>query len=212
MAIHVALFEDHDHLRSALSLLIEGAQGFVLTGAYAHANDLEAVLAQTAPDVVLMDISMPGRSGIEAVRVLRQLEPQLPVVILTVFEDEEHIFEALCAGATGYLLKNTPPDRLLAAITEVLEGGAPMTPLVARKALGLFQRFQSEPEGPDYRLTPKELQVLGALVEGKSYKMIGSDLSISYETVRSHMKSIYEKLHVASMTEAVAKALREGLV
>lgn len=211
-SISVSIFEDHEGLREALSELILQAPGYRLVGAYAHANDLERALAQTLPDMILMDISMPGLSGIEAVKQIRQEYPDLPVLMLTVFEDDDHIFEALCAGASGYLLKNTPPDRLLEAIRETLLGGSAMTPVIARRALHLFRQMAIEPERPDYLLTPKETEVLGHLVQGLSYKMIGAAMDIGYETVRSHMKAIYEKLHVVSMTEAVAKAIREGLV
>ena len=211
-SISVSIFEDHEGLREALSALVQQAPGYHLAGAYAHANDLESTLAQALPDMILMDISMPGRSGIEAVKQIRQEYPDLPVLMLTVFEDDDHIFEALCAGASGYLLKNTPPERLLQAIQETMEGGSPMTPVIARRALSLFRQLASEPDRPDYHLTPKETEVLGHLVQGLSYKMIGAAMDIGYETVRSHMKAIYEKLHVVSMTEAVAKAIREGLV
>ena len=210
--IRVCIFEDHAPLREALTLLIGGTPGFEVMGAFPDTQDLLAEIQRLEPDVVLMDISMPGENGIEAVQRLRQHFTELSVLMLTVFEDEERIFQALCAGANGYLLKSTPPGNLLQAITEVQAGGAPMTPAIARKALKLLQDFGRQPDSSAYHLTPRESEVLAQLAKGHSTKIIAAKLDISYETVRSHLKVIYDKLHVASMTEAVAKALKERLI
>ncbi|MEZ4777722.1 MAG: response regulator transcription factor [Bacteroidia bacterium] len=211
-SIRVAIFEDYVQLRDALTMLINGTSGYEVGGSFGDPTNLEEKIHQSNPDVVLMDISMPGRNGIEAVGLMRQFFPHIQVLMLTVFEDEDRIFQALCAGANGYLLKNTPPGRLLEAIREVHEGGAPMSPGIARKTLHLLQKFGGKPDASAYDLTPRETEVLAQLARGFSSKMIAAELNISYETVRSHLKSIYDKLHVASMTEAVAKALRENLI
>ncbi len=210
--IKVCIFDDHAPLRAALSLLINGTPGYAVEATYNDPTELQRKLSESQPEVVLMDISMPERSGIDAVQELKQLFPQIQVLMLTVFEDEERIFQALCAGASGYLLKNTPPAKLLQAIREVHEGGAPMSPSIARKTLGLLQQYGGKPNSQRYDLTPRETEVLSQLTRGLSTKMIAAELKISYETVRSHLKTIYDKLHVASNTEAVAKALRERLI
>jgi DNA-binding NarL/FixJ family response regulator len=210
--IRVSIFDDHAPLREALRLLIDGTPGYAVGGVYADPTELEVKIAESQPEVVLMDISMPERNGIDAVKEMRQLFPEIQVLMLTVFEDEERIFQALCAGASGYLLKNTPPLQLLQAIREVHEGGAPMSPSIARKTLGLLQQFGNQPAASSYQLTPREVEVLAQLTKGFSTKMIAAELGITYETVRSHLKTIYDKLHVASNTEAVAKALRERLI
>jgi DNA-binding NarL/FixJ family response regulator len=212
IALRVTIFDDHVPLREALSLLIQGTPGYVVGGVYGDPTDLIRKINESQPDVVLMDISMPERNGIDAVKELRESFPEIQVLMLTVFEDEERIFQALCAGASGYLLKNTPPAQLLQAIREVHEGGAPMSPAIARKTLGLLQQYGSKPDSSAYDLTPRETEVLAQLARGLSTKMIAAELGIGYETVRSHLKTIYDKLHVASMTEAVAKALRERLI
>ncbi|MEZ4829842.1 MAG: response regulator transcription factor [Bacteroidia bacterium] len=210
--IRVSIFEDNTQFREALSLLIGGTPGYSVTGSYGDPVNLEEKISESDPDVVIMDISMPGRDGIAAVEILRKYAPDIQILMLTVFEDEDRIFRALCAGASGYLLKNTSPSKLLESIREVSEGGAPMSPAIARKALGLLQKFGGKPDASAYDLTLRETEVLAQLVRGLSSKMIAAELNISYETVRSHLKSIYDKLHVASMTEAVSKALRENLI
>jgi DNA-binding NarL/FixJ family response regulator len=208
----VAIFEDNPHLRDALTLLIDGSESYRVVGAYPDAGFLLERIQATKPQVVLMDIQMPGMNGIEAVRLIRTVFPDLPVVMQTVFEDEDKIFAALCAGATGYLIKNASPDRMLAAIADAASGGAPLTPTIARKAIAFFHRFGPLTEKTDYQLTARELDVLQLLVQGLPYKLISDRLGIGYETVRTHMKHIYEKLKVTSSTEAVAKALKENLV
>ena len=217
-ATRLLLYDDNADLRASLSQLLGAAPGLLLVGALASCAEAEADVRRLRPDVVLMDIDMPGCSGIEGVRRVKAAAPQVHVVMLTVFEDNERVLEAIWAGADGYLLKKTPPARLLEAIAEVRSGGAPMTPAVARQVLRLFPPPgrpgpPSAPPGPDSatHLRPREQEVLGLLVQGYSYKMIAAHCFISLDTVRSHIKSIYEKLHVRSMTEAVSKALREGL-
>ena len=210
--IKVSIFDDHLPLREALSLLLNGTPGYQVGGVYGDPVNLSEKIEANIPDVVLMDISMPEKSGIEAVKELKGLFPHIQVLMLTVFEDEERIFQALCAGASGYMLKNTPPAQLLQAVREVYEGGSPMSPSIARKVLGLLQKFGGKPHSDPYNLTPRETEVLSQLTRGLSTKMIAAELEISYETVRSHLKTIYDKLHVASMTEAMAKALKERLI
>ena len=210
--IRVAIFDDHAPLREALSLLLGGTPGYAVGGAFSDPTDLDQKISQSQPEVVLMDISMPERNGIDAVHELHRSHPEIQVLMLTVFEDEERIFQALCAGASGYLLKNMPPAQLLESIREVRDGGAPMSPPIARKTLRLLQQYGGIPDSSAYDLTHRETEVLAQLARGFSTKMIAAELGIGYETVRSHLKAIYDKLHVASMTEAVAKALREHLI
>ena len=181
-------------------------------GYFANADNLNENIARTKPDVVLMDIEMPGINGIQAVQQLKSAFPTVQVLMQTIFQDDNNVFQAICAGASGYLLKSASPDEYLQAVRDVYNGGSPMSGPIARKVL---QRFQQsiQPEKPaQYDLTPKELEVLSQLVEGKSFKMIADSLHVTYETVRSHMKNIYAKLHVHSNTEAVIKALRERIV
>jgi DNA-binding NarL/FixJ family response regulator len=162
-----------------------------------------------------MDIEMPGMNGVEAVKIIKRLFPEITVVMQTVFEDDDKVFDAICSGASGYLLKDTPPSRLMESIKEAHEGGAPMSPTIAKKTLNLFQKFLSPLSGntnTDYHLSPREKEVLEWLVKGYSYKMIAASCTISFDTVRTHIRNIYHKLHVASMSEAVAKAIRERLV
>lgn len=197
-------------------MLVEGTNGLQLAGAFPDCNDVLSKIRQTLPDVVLMDIEMPGLSGIDAVRLVKQHFPDITVIMQTVFEDEEKVFKAICNGASGYLLKDTPPAKLMEAIMEASHGGAPMSPSIAKKTLHLFQKFlapvNDDIKKENYHLSPRETEILQWLVKGYSYKMIASACSISFDTVRTHIRNIYDKLHVASMTEAVAKAIREHLV
>ncbi|MBL7922917.1 MAG: response regulator transcription factor [Bacteroidia bacterium] len=214
MSIRVAVFDDNALFLDSMSLLIEDAPGFTLAGAFTGCDQLDTKIGDSQPDVVMMDIEMPGVNGIEGVRQIKKLFPRLNVLMQTSFEDDDKVFNAICAGASGYILKNTLPARILESIVEVYQGGSPMSPSVARKVLGFLQ--QPVPAASkvvnDYKLSNREKEVLSCLVKGMSYKMIADTCHISYETVRSHMKNIYEKLHVASMTEAVAKAINQGLV
>ncbi len=215
MAIRVTVFEDNKKFRQSLSVLIDGTPGFALSGAFADANNALENITRTEPDVVLMDIEMPGTSGIEALQQIKKAFPALNVLMQTVFEDDDKVFESICNGASGYILKNTAPARMLEAIVETYQGGAPMTPLIARKVLQLLQSAQQPAPAPDaenFHLTAREKEVLTHMVNGMSYKMIAAQCAISFETVRSHIRNIYEKLHVATMTEAVAKAIRTKIV
>ncbi|AIZ63133.1 LuxR family transcriptional regulator [Hymenobacter sp. DG25B] len=209
----VLIYEDNADLRASLSQLLAGSPGLELAGALSNCTQAGADMLRLQPDVVLMDIDMPGMSGIEGLRRIKATTPEVNVVMLTVFDENDRVFEAICAGADGYLLKKTPPARLLEAIGEVRAGGAPMTPAIARQVLRLFPRVppRAVAEESAANLSAREQEILGLLVEGYSYKMIAADRGISLDTVRSHIKKIYEKLHVRSMTEAVSKALRQGL-
>jgi DNA-binding NarL/FixJ family response regulator len=207
--IRVAIVEDQEAIREGLAFLIEGAPGYRCAGHFGSAE--EALRSLPPVDVVLMDIGLPGMSAIEAIRALKDRDPELRLVALTVYDDDDRIFRALCAGASGYLLKKTPPARLLEALGEVMAGGAPMSPHVASRVLTLFRQFQP-PTAADYRLTPHELRLLRLLAEGHSYKTAAAELGNSVNTIAFHMRSIYRKLEVHSKSEAVARALREGLV
>lgn len=208
------LFEDSPALRDSLTILLGGMPGIELTGAHADPVNWERLLRETLPDVILMDIEMPGLNGIDATRAIHARYPDISIVMLTVFSEDDKIFEALCAGAVGYILKNTAPTQLVDALYDARAGGSPMSPAIARRVVRLFQQvaahrsFKSDAE----LLTNRESETLRYMVEGLSYKLIADRMKISFETVRSHIKHIYEKLHVATMAEAVAKAVREGLV
>jgi len=211
MAISIVLFDDNRHIRESLSMLLNTDSRFLLLGAFEDARAAVEHIAELLPDVVLMDIDMPGKNGIQAVADIHVEFPTIPVIMLTVFEDNDRVFQSLKKGAMGYLLKSTAPERLLDAIEEVKAGGAPMTPSIARKVMLHFQGNNTQAR-EDYNLTVREKDVLTLLVDGLSYKMIADRLNIGFETVRSHIKKIYEKLHVQSMTEAVSKSMREGLI
>lgn len=208
--IKVIIFDDNDSLRDSITMLLQDNADFTLAGSYSHCLDAAENITNTKPDVVIMDIDMPAMSGIEGVKLIRKNFPAVQILMLTVFDEDEKVFAAIKAGAGGYILKNAEPQNLLHAISEVYNGGAPMTPGIARKVLHQFQTILSEEE-KDYHLSIREKEVLSLLVDGLSYKMIAAKLSITYDTVRAHMKKIYEKLHVASMTEAVAKAITQSI-
>ncbi len=215
MRVRVAIFEDSNPVREAISLLVQGTSGLELAGAFPDCDNLVNDILSSVPDLVLMDIGMPGMNGVEAVKLIKQKFPSLTVVMQTIFEDDDTVFEAICAGASGYLLKDTPPSRLMESIIEAYRGGAPMSPVIARKTLHLFQKFLSplvDTKHSDYHLTNRESEVLQWMVKGYSYKMIAGACKISFDTVRSHIRNIYAKLHVASMSEAVVKVIKERLV
>jgi DNA-binding NarL/FixJ family response regulator len=209
--ITVAIVEDQPALREGLALLIGGTRGFACTGSYGTMEEGLRGLEQSAPDVLLCDIGLPGMSGIEGVRRATARAPKLHILMLTVYADNEHVFEAICAGAHGYLLKDTPPERLVEALRELAAGGAPMSPEIARKVVTMFQRT-APPRDAGHRLTPRELELLQALAEGHSYKTAARALDLSIDTVRFHVRNVYEKLHVHSKSEAVILALKRGLV
>ena len=210
-AIRVAIIEDQREFRDGLAFLIDGTDGYRCTQLCGSMEEALDALQRDLPDVVLVDIGLPGLSGIEGIRLLKERYPRLPVLILTVYNDDERIFAAMCAGACGYLLKKTPKARILECIEEVLDGGAPMSPEVARRVVELFRQFHP-PQEADYHLTRQELRLLALLGEGHYYKTAADGLGITINTVSSHMRHIYEKLQVHSKSEAVAKALRQGLI
>jgi DNA-binding NarL/FixJ family response regulator len=207
----VAIIEDQPDIRQGLGLLIGGTSGYVVVGSFGSMEEALPNIGTGNPDVALVDIGLPGMSGIRGIRRLRELHPNLLVLMLTVYADNERIFEAICAGACGYLLKKTPPARLLESIREVVTGGAPMSPEVARRVVQLFKKFHP-PVLADCQLTPTEMRVLKLLAEGHHYKTAATEMQISINTVSYHMRSIYQKLEVHSKSEAVAKALRDGLI
>ena len=209
--IKVAIIEDRREIRRGLRALIHFTTGYVVTGDYASMEQALPELPANPPDVVLVDIGLPGMSGIEGIRRIRANWPAIQALVLSIFEDDDRIFQAMCAGACGYLLKNTPPARLLEAIAELSSGGAPMSPEVARRVVQLFQKIKP-PDRAGYRLTARESQLLRLLVEGHSYKTAAAAANVTINTVSFHMRSIYVKLQVHSKSEAVAKALREGLI
>ena len=211
MSIKVAIFEDNDELRDGLYYLINGTSGYECVGAFPNCDRFIEKLRNKTPDVVLMDIGMPGISGIDGVRLLKSHYPNIHVIMQTVYEDDQKIFESILAGASGYLLKKTSPAKILEAISEIQQGGAPMTSKVARRVLAMFQKPDSF-RSTQYSLSDRERDVLSGLAKGLSYKMIADQYFISIDTVRSHIKHIYEKLHVHSKGEAVAKAMTNRLV
>ncbi|MDQ6845916.1 MAG: response regulator transcription factor [Bacteroidota bacterium] len=208
--IKIIIFDDNDSLRDSVAMLLQESGDFTLGGSYSNCLNVIDNIQQTKPDVVIMDIDIPGINGIEGVKLIRKNFPTVQILMLTVFDDDEKVFAAIKAGANGYILKNAEPKGLLHAISEVYNGGAPMSPAIARKVLHNLQAILPE-EPKDYHLSMREKEVLSLLVDGLSYKMIAGKLTITYDTVRAHMKKIYEKLHVASMTEAVAKAINQKL-
>lgn len=214
MEIRVAIFEDRKLVRDAFEAIINGTSGFICAGSYPNAADLIYNIQRSKPDVVLMDIEMPGMSGIEATKLIHSRFPDIKILIQTVFNDDEKIFNAICAGASGYVLKDTTPAKLLEAIQEVYNGGAPMSPSIASKVLTLFQKFAPATgrEEEDFHLSKREKDILSMMVEGHSFKLIAEKNFIGYETVRTHVKKIYKKLHVATMTDAVVKAIKHGLI
>jgi DNA-binding NarL/FixJ family response regulator len=205
-SIRVALVEDDASIRRALEIILGGAPGFECVGAYASAEEALSRLVDQAPDVVLMDIQLPRMSGVACVRQLKERCPEVQVLMLTVFEDDELVFESLAAGATGYLLKRTPPADLLEAIAEIRRGGSPMSGYIARKVVQSFHKRVPR-TGEHLPLTHREREILQQLAQGARYKEIADTLSISLDTVRTHLRRIYEKLHVHSRTEAVVKFL-----
>jgi DNA-binding NarL/FixJ family response regulator len=209
--IRVAIIEDVRALRDGFRMLIDGTEGFRCTGSFRSMEEAIERIKGDPPDVVLTDIGLPGMDGIEGVRRLKEQRPDLTILMLTVYDDDERVFDALCAGACGYLLKKTPPARLLDSIREAAQGGAPMTPEIARRVVALFREVRP-PQRADYQLTPHELRLLKLLVEGHNYKTAAAHLGVSVNTVCFHIKQVYEKLQVHSKSEAVAKALRQRLV
>ncbi len=209
--LRVAVIEDHRELREYLAALIGGSAGFRSTGSYRSMEEALPRISSDLPQVVLIDIGLPGMSGVDGIRILKERAPNMCLLVLTVYDDDERIFEALCAGATGYLLKKTPPARLLECLREAASGGAPVSPEVARRVISLFRDIRP-PEKAEYNLTPHETRLLKLLVEGHNYRTAAVELRVTPSTVNFHLQKIYEKLQVHSKTEAVVKALRNRLI
>ena len=209
-AISIVIVEDDRRIREGLRILLDGTPGFRCLDSWRSVEDALANTWDEVPAVALIDIGLPGMSGIEGLGLLRARYPETSFVVLTVYEDDERIFQALCAGASGYLLKRTPPAKLLDSMREVVSGGAPMSPEIARRVVDLF-RTVKPPDRADYNLTPHELRILKLLVAGHSYKSAAAELGIAFHTIAFHVQNIYQKLQVHSKSEAVAKALRSGL-
>ena len=207
----VGLVEDDDLVREGLRVLIDGSPGFRCVGAWPSVEDALDALGGDIPDVLLMDIQLAGMSGAEGVRLVREHHPSVEVLMLTVLAERSRVFESICNGACGYLLKNTPPVRLLEALREAKEGGAPMSPEIARKVVELFRKAPPPP-AEEFHLTLQETKLLGLLAEGHGYQAAADRMIVSVNTVRNYVRSVYEKLHVHSSSEAVSKALRLGLI
>jgi DNA-binding NarL/FixJ family response regulator len=208
--IKVAIVEDQREIRDGLAQLLYTTPGYRCSGAYASMEEALDKLPKNLPDLLLSDIGLPGIDGIRGVSILRERYPELVILMLTVYDDNERIFDALCAGACGYLLKKTPWVKLVESLKEVVEGGSPMSPEVARRVINLFREIKP-PKEADYELTPHEVRLLRMLVEGHSYKTAAAELHVSVNTIKFHLRHIYDKLQVHTKSEAVAKALRHGL-
>jgi DNA-binding NarL/FixJ family response regulator len=209
--IQVAIIEDQREIREGLKELIDGAEGFLCSAVFGSVEEVLPRIGADLPDVVLVDIGLPGKSGIDGIRLLKESYPDLVLVVLTVFDDDRRVFEAICAGASGYLLKKTPAPRLIQGIREAAEGGAPMSPEIAARVIALFRHVRPAPP-EDHDLTPHEVRVLKMLVDGHNYKTAAVELGVSVNTISFHIRHIYEKLHVHTRSEAVAKALRDQIV
>jgi DNA-binding NarL/FixJ family response regulator len=209
--IKTAVVEDMKDIRDGLTTLINFTDGFRCTGSYRSMEEALARLPDDLPDVLLSDIGLPGMSGIEGIRIIKERYPQMQVLMLTVYDDDDRIFDALCAGATGYLLKRTPPAKLLDNIREAMSGGAPVSPEVASRVIKFFREFHN-PEKEDYELTPHETRLLKLLTEGYNYQTAAEKLGVSYNTIKFHVRHIFDKLQVHSKSEAVVKAMRDRLV
>jgi DNA-binding NarL/FixJ family response regulator len=209
--IRVAIVEDDRHLREGLRILIDTTPGYICKQGYGSVEESLRLLGVESVDVLLLDIHLPGMLGSEAVKVFREKFPGMQILMLTIYAEQDKVFESICNGASGYLLKKTPPAKLLDAIREAHEGGAPMSPEIARKVVTLFQKT-GPPAIIDERLTPQEVRLLKLLSEGYSYQSGAGQMNISVNTVRNYIRSIYEKLHVHSKNEAVSKALRNRII
>lgn len=209
--IKVAVIEDHRDYREYLSALLAGTEGYRCTGSFRSMEEALQKIGFDLPEVALVDIGLPGMNGVEGIRLLKAKYPELLLLTLTIHDDDERIFDALCAGASGYLLKKTPPTRLFESLQDAIAGGAPMSPEVARRVIALFRDIRP-PERADYQLTPHELRLLKLFVDGHNYKTAAAELKVTPSTINFHLQNIYQKLQVHSKTEAVAKALRHRLI
>jgi len=210
MPISLVIYEDNSRLRQSMELLLGGGAGFIIAGSFSNCNDVSEQMEELQPQLVIMDIDMPGIGGIEGVKKVKSAFPDIKVIMYTVFDDDSRIFDCICYGADGYLLKNTSPVKLIQSLNELIEGGAPMSPFVAQK---VFQFFRKENQAKEeYHLTEREKEILGLLVKGNSYKMIADKSGVTIDTVKKHLQNIYHKLHVNCGTEAVAKALQHKIV
>jgi DNA-binding NarL/FixJ family response regulator len=209
--IQILIYEDDADMREGMAQYLSTVSEFSVVGVFSNCDTIEEDVQLLKPNLLLMDIDMPGRGGIEGVRLVKRSHQDIKVLMFTVFDDDKKIFDAICAGADGYLLKKTPPEKIIDALKDVCSGGAPMTPTIARKVLQFFPKSNiiSTANEP---LTEKEREVLLHLVNGKSYKQVAGDLNVGIETVRTHIKHIYSKLHVRSMSQAVVKAINQKLV
>jgi DNA-binding NarL/FixJ family response regulator len=207
----IIIFEDDDKLRESLVVLMDASNTneYKVIGNYADAMSAATIIRRDKPDVVIMDINMPGKTGIQAVSEIKEARPQTSIIMYTMFENDENLFGSLCAGANGYILKKTSPFKLFEAINDVLEGGAPMSPGIAKRVL---QTFEIRSIGQPYHLTTREKEVLQLLIKGYVVKIIASELGMSFDTARTHLKNIYNKLHVNCGKEAIAKVLRERII
>ncbi len=208
----ITIFDDNKRFRESIGVMLDTANDMDFVGNYPDVLNVIENIEASKPDVVLMDIDMPGINGVSAVRMIQEKFPRLPVIMLTSFDEDDKVFQSICAGATGYLLKNTQPQKLIEAIREVQSGGAPMTPSIARKMMTHFQQQNTPAQKNDYGLSEREKEVLAQLVKGLSLKMIADQLFVSRETVKSHIKNIYAKLHVSCAAEAVAKTLQQNIL
>ena len=210
--IRVCIFEDNTQLRESLFILIDASDGFVCVGSFANCDNVIDKVSSVKPDVILMDIELPGTNGIDAVRLIKLKFPESKILMETIFEDDDKVFQSICNGAEGYILKSTPPQEILDAIKEIHEGGAPMTPAIALKVMRMFKQNLSANKDDSFNLSSREKEILKCLVEGMSYKLIASHCFISIDTVHGHIKNIYKKLQVHSKSEAVVKAIKGRIV
>jgi DNA-binding NarL/FixJ family response regulator len=209
MPVSIIIFEDNDQLRNSLAVLLNSGDEYKVIGDYSNVSNAVSIIKRDEPDVVIMDIDMPGKSGIDGVAEIKEARPQTAIIMYTMFEDDEKLFNSLCAGANGYILKKTSPHKLFEAIREVTEGGAPMSPTIARRVL---QSFEIKSTAREYNLTPREKEILQLLIKGYSVKLIAAELKMAFDTARTHLRNIYQKLHVNCGKEAIAKVLKEKII
>lgn len=209
MPVSIIIFEDSEQLRHSLVTLLNNSEGYKVTGDYDNVMDAANIIRRQPPDVVIMDIDLPEKSGIEGVRIIKETKPETLVIMYTMFEDDEKLFNSLCVGANGYILKKTSPYKLFEAINEVMEGGAPMSPTIAKRVL---QSFQNKSAARQYHLSQRESEILQLLIKGYSIKLIAAELKIAFDTTRAHLRNIYQKLHVNCGKEAIAKVLSEKII